>query len=284
MSGYKSGPGRSMWIKFQSKTILERKHSMRGLKGRIACITGAAQGIGQEICIRLAEEGAIIIALDILDTKSTVNRCREKGGHARGFVFDVTNKNQIHRVVQEIGEQFERIDIWVNNAGVFDNTATVALSEQKWDQISDINYKAMFLCAQPVIPLMQKNNWGRFINLSSMAGKMAYSEEIAYCSTKAAVLGLTRALAVELGCHGITANAICPGPIQTDMLKNTYQHLADINGVTLEEWSADILKTIPAGRFGKPADVAALVAFLASDDAGFINGQAINIDGGLVFY
>ena len=257
---------------------------MRGLKGRIACITGAAQGIGQEICIRLAEEGAIIIALDILDTKSTVNRCREKGGHARGFVFDVTNKNQIHRVVQEIGEQFQRIDIWVNNAGVFDNTATVALSEQKWDQISDINYKAMFLCAQPVIPLMQKNNWGRFINLSSMAGKMAYSEEIAYCSTKAAVLGLTRALAVELGCHGITANAICPGPIQTDMLKNTYQHLADINGVTLEEWSADILKTIPAGRFGKPADVAALVAFLASDDAGFINGQAINIDGGLVFY
>jgi NAD(P)-dependent dehydrogenase (short-subunit alcohol dehydrogenase family) len=95
---------------------------------------------------------------------------------------------------------------------------------------------------------------------------------------------LTRALAVELGPKGITANAICPGPIETEMLKNTYQHLADINGVTLEEWCDSILKTIPVARFGKPADVAALVAFLASEEAGFINGQAINIDGGLVFY
>jgi len=257
---------------------------MRGIKGRVACITGAAQGIGQEICVRLAEEGATIIALDILDTESTVNRCIEKGVDAQGHFFDVTNKEQIQKIVQQIGEQFERIDIWVNNAGIFDNTSTTALSEESWDRISDINYKAMFLCAQPVIPLMQKNGWGRFINLSSMAGKMAYSEEIAYCSTKAAVLGLTRALAVELGCHGITANAICPGPIQTEMLKKTYQHLADINGVTLEEWSTGILNTIPVGRFGKPEDVAALVAFLASEDAGFINGQSINIDGGLVFY
>lgn len=257
---------------------------MRGLKGKVACITGAAQGIGQEICVRLAEEGSMVFALDILNSEKTLQRCLEIGGKAEGKYFDVTNKNLIQEVIKQINEKHQRIDIWVNNAGIFDNTATVELSEEKWDLISDINYKSMFLIAQTVIPIMQKNKWGRFINLSSMAGKMAYSEEIAYCSTKAAVLGLTRALAVELGCHGITANAICPGPIQTDMLRNTYQHLADLNGVSLEEWSNSILRTIPVGRFGKPEDIAGLVAFLASDDAAFINGQSINIDGGLVFY
>jgi NAD(P)-dependent dehydrogenase (short-subunit alcohol dehydrogenase family) len=142
----------------------------------------------------------------------------------------------------------------------------------------------MYLCAQAVIPHMLKNRWGRFINLSSMAGKMAYPKEIAYCSTKAAVLGLTRALAIELGPQGITANAICPGPIQTEMLRNTHQNLAEEHGVTLADWDAQVLKTIPVGRFGEPEDVAALAVFLASDEAGFINGQAINIDGGMVFY
>jgi NAD(P)-dependent dehydrogenase (short-subunit alcohol dehydrogenase family) len=257
---------------------------MKGLKGRVACVTGAAQGIGQRICVRLASEGAKIAVMDILNTEETVNLCLDTGSDAKGYYLDVTDKNLIHKVVQQINDQWGRIDIWVNNAGVFDNTATVDVSEELWDRVSDINYKAMFLCSQAVIPIMEKNQWGRFINLSSMAGKMAYSEEIAYCSTKAAVLGLTRALAVELGGRGITANAICPGPIETEMLKNTYQHLADINGVTLEEWCNSILKTIPVNRFGKPEDVAALVAFLASEEAGFINGQSINIDGGLVFY
>ena len=257
---------------------------MKGLKGKVACVTGAAQGIGQEICVRLAEEGANVAVMDIRDTSLTVERCQQLNVGAQGLMLDVRDKNQIHAVVQQIYDQWGRIDIWVNNAGIFDNTATVDVSEELWDRVSDINYKSMFLIAQAVIPIMEKQQWGRFINLSSMAGKMAYSEEIAYCSTNAAVLGLTRALAVELGPKGITANAICPGPIETEMLRNTYQHLADINGVTLEEWCESILKTIPVGRFGKPADVAALVAFLASEQAGFINGQAINIDGGLVFY
>ena len=273
-----------MWIKHEIKTWLEGKPDMKGLEGRVACVTGAAQGIGREICTRLAEDGVNVAAFDINDPSQTVKRCLQSGSDAIGSSFDVRNKHQVHQVVDKVKAKWGAIDIWVNNAGVFDNTPTLELSEEKWDWVSDINYKSMFLCAQAVMPLMQKNRWGRIINLSSMAGKMAYSEEIAYCSSKAAVLGLTRALAAEFGVYGITVNAICPGPIHTEMLISAYQHLADLNGVTLEEWTNGIVETIPVARLGNPQDVAALVAFLASDEAGFITGQSINVDGGLVFY
>jgi len=257
---------------------------MIGLTGKVAGVTGAAGGIGRAICVRLAQEGVRVAAMDVADTGATVALCRNAGAQARGFRLDVTVKEKIQETVEQIVGEWGRLDIWVNNAGVFDNTPTVALSEELWDRVSDINYKAMYLCAQTVIPHMLKNGWGRFINTSSMAGKMAYPKEIAYCSTKAAVLGLTRALAIELGPSGITANAICPGPIRTEMLRRTHQSLAEENGVSVAEWDAGVLKTIPAGRFGEPEDVAALAAFLASEEAGFINGQAINIDGGMVFY
>ena len=257
---------------------------MKGLAGKVAGVTGAARGIGQAICVRLAQEGVAVASLDVADTSETVALCQKSGTKALGLRLDVADKTAIHAAVDRIVTEWGRLDIWVNNAGVFDNTPTVELSEELWDRVSDINYKAMYLCAQAVIPHMLKNGWGRFVNLSSMAGKMAYPKEIAYCSTKAAVLGLTRALAIELGGKGITTNAICPGPIATDMLRSTHQKLADEHGVTLAEWDASVLMTIPVGRFGQPADVAALVAFLASDEASFINGQAINIDGGMVFY
>ncbi|MEI8131319.1 MAG: SDR family NAD(P)-dependent oxidoreductase [Leptolinea sp.] len=257
---------------------------MKGLAGKVAGVTGAARGIGQAICLRLAQENVTVAVIDILDTAETVSLCQQAGAKARGYKLDVSQKNQIRDTVNKIAIDCDGLDIWVNNAGIFDNTATVELKEELWDQVNNINYKAMYLCAQAVIPFMLKSGWGRFINTSSMAGKMAYPKEIAYCSTKAAVLGLTRALAVELGHNGITVNAICPGPIQTEMLHNTHQKLADENCVSLAEWNASVLKTIPVGRFGLPEEVAALVAFLASDEAGFINGQAINIDGGMVFY
>lgn len=257
---------------------------MRGLEGKVAAVTGAAGGIGQAIALRLAQEGAKVAVLDIQATDATVAACREADADVLGLSLDVTSKGQIISVVKQIKDSLGIVDIWVNNAGVFDNTATVELSEDLWDRVSDINYKAMYLCAQAVIPGMLEKGWGRFVNMSSMAGKMAYPKEIAYCSTKAAVLGLTRALAIELGSHGITANAICPGPIDTDMLSNTHQKLADEFGVTLADWDRQVIETIPVGRLGKPEEIASLAAFLSSDEAAFINGQAINIDGGMVFY
>jgi 3-oxoacyl-[acyl-carrier protein] reductase len=251
---------------------------------KVVAVTGAAQGIGQAIALRFAQEGAQVAVLDLKDVTATVEACQAAGVSTFGLAVDVTDKGSIAAAVGRIADRWGQLDILVNNAGIFDDTPLTQLSEERWEQVIAVNYKSAFLCAQAVAPHMLAHRWGRIINIASMAAKVAFANEVAYCSSKSAILGLTRALAVELGPQGITVNAICPGPIDTDMLTKTYQALADQHGVTLAEWQAQILKTIPVGRYGQPADVAGLVAFLASDDASFINGQAINIDGGMVFY
>ncbi len=257
---------------------------MSNLQGKVAVVTGAAQGIGQAIAVRLAHDGARVALLDISDVSATATACREGGVGTLAIAVDVSRRGSIAAAVDAIIAAWGRLDVWVNNAGMFDDTPVTELSEALWDRVIDVNYKSMFLCAQLAVPHMRAAGWGRIINIASMAAKVAFTNEIAYCSSKTAVLGLTRALAVELGPSGITVNAICPGPIDTAMLAHTYQRLADQNGVTLAEWRVRILETIPVGRYGRPEDVAALVAFLASDEASFINAQAINIDGGMVFY
>lgn len=257
---------------------------MKPFINKVAVITGAAQGIGAAIALRLAREGARVALLDLKEPAEAAQACREAGGEVLSFVVDVTDKERLDAAVGQITSAWQGLHVWVNNAGMFDDTPLLDLSEARWDRVIDVNYKSMYLCAQAAAPQMLAQRWGRIINIASMAAKVAFANEAAYCSSKAAVLGLSRALAVELGPHGITVNAICPGPIDTDMLRHTYQNLATANGVSLEEWYARILETIPAGRFGRPEDVAGLVAYLASEDASFVNGQAINIDGGMVFY
>ena len=257
---------------------------MKRLQGRVAVITGAASGIGQATAVRLAEEGAALAPTDVLDVSETVSLCEAAGAQASGLYLDVASKDDTQNAVDSIIQKWGRIDIWVNCAGVFNRIPTVDLSEEEWDRSVDINYKSIYLSARQYIPYMVKQGWGRVISISSMAAKMAYPREISYMSTKAAVLGATRSLAIDLGPHGATANAICPGPIDTAMLAKTHQELADDFGMTKDQWDRQVIETIPVGRFGKPQEVAALIAFLASDEAAFINGQSINIDGGMVFY
>jgi len=257
---------------------------MKRFTERVAVVTGAGRGIGQAIAVRLAEEGAALAILDVHDAEETVALCRAQKGEAMALAVDVAQRKAVNAAVDRIADAWGAIDVWVNNAGVFDDTPLHALSEATWDRLMDVNCKSAYLCSQAVAPVMAEAGWGRIVNISSMAAKIPFADEAAYCSSKSAVLGLTRALAVELAPKGITVNAICPGPIETQMLDGTYRSLAARHGVTLAEWKAKILETIPVGRYGRPADVAALVAFLASEEASFINGQAINIDGGMVFY
>jgi NAD(P)-dependent dehydrogenase (short-subunit alcohol dehydrogenase family) len=257
---------------------------MKRFTDKVAVVTGAAQGIGQAIAVRFATEGARVALLDLQPATETAALCAGAGVDTLALAVDVSDKASIIQAVTDIIARWGRLDIWVNNAGIFDDTPLTELSEERWDRVVDVNYKSMFLCAQLAVPHMLACGGGRIINLASMAAKVAFSDEVAYCSSKSAVLGLTRALGVELGPQGITVNAICPGPIETDMLRHTYQALANRHNTTLEDWQAQILETIPVRRYGRPADVAGLAAFLASDDAAFINAQSINIDGGMVFY
>ena len=221
---------------------------------------------------------------DIQSQSEVIRACQKLGVDVIGLPVDISSKQSVESAISHVVEQWETIHIWVNNAGVFDDTPLDQLEEERWDRVIGVNYKAIYLCSQAVVPLMLDQGWGRIINMASMAAKVAFPNEAAYCSSKAAVLGLTRALAVELGPRQIPVNAVCPGPIDTAMLRGTHQSLADQHGMTLEMWNDKILDTIPVGRFGKPEDVASLVAYLASEEASFINGQAINVDGGMVFY
>ena len=257
---------------------------MNRFVNKVVGVTGAAQGIGAAIAFRFAREGAKVVLMDLKNEYDAVLACQKTGAEAIGLPVDVATKSSIDAAVGYIIERWGAIDIWINNAGIFDDTPLNELTEPRWDQIIDVNYKSAYLCAQAVTPHMIKQGWGRIINIASMAAKVAFPNETAYISSKAAVVGLTRALAAEFGPEKITVNAICPGPIETEMLRQTYQNLANQHGVTLDAWYARVLETIPAGRIGRPADVAGLAAYLASYDAGFINGQAINIDGGMVFY
>jgi len=239
------------------------------LRGRVALVTGAAMGIGREIALRLASKGADMVLFDLSEkVHDVVREVEGLGVRAVGITGDVSRREDVERAVSGALSAFGRIDILVNNAGIYPFKPFLEMGEGDWDKVINVNLKGTFLFARQVAPLMVNQRYGRIINISSIAGLVGFPALAHYCASKAGIIGLTRALALELAPYNVTVNAIAPGPIETPGTQA---------GPQAQE---QIIRAIPVGRIGKPADIASAVAFLASEEASFITGAVITVDGG----
>ncbi len=252
---------------------------MGKLEGRVAVVTGAARGNGEGVVRVMAREGAIVVLTDVLDSVHETARSIDDSGYkAVSFKMDITKPAEVDRVVEKVLERFGKIDILVNNAGVLKLAPLVDMVDEVRDRMLDVNIRGAFIVTKAVLPAMLKRKYGRIINLSSVTGPLvADIGETAYAATKAAIWGFTRALAFEVARYGITVNAICPGMIDTDMVRNMATETSPNDPRSVLK---DLARGIPMGRLGTTEEVGELVAFLASDEARYITGTPILIDGG----
>ncbi len=260
------------------------------LEGRVAGVTGAGAGIGRAIARALAAEGARVAVTDVNEqsARETVRLIEDAGGNARAWRLDVTDAQEIQRVVAEICAWGGRLDIWVNNAGVSTMNRFWELTEEDWDFNMNVNAKGTFLCSQAVARVMMAQALmpgselrGKIINIASMAGKRGNAPFLAhYVASKFAVVGLTQATAGELAPYKITVNAVCPGYVATSMQERELRWEAELRGTTPEAVRELYIQDTPLGRIETPEDVAKVVVFLASPLADFITGEAINVNGG----
>ncbi|WP_123042990.1 SDR family NAD(P)-dependent oxidoreductase [Cohnella candidum] len=248
------------------------------LQQRAVIVTGAGSGIGRAICLEMAKEGARVVVADIQQAgcDETVRLVREAGGEAIAVRVDVTEATQIEAMVDAAIQAYGRIDVVCNNAGI-GGAALPALeaSEDMWDRVMNVNVKSMFMVCRRVIPHMLRNGGGTIINTSSASGFIASPAGCDYTASKHAILGLTKQLAYEYGQKGIRVNAICPGVIETALTKDVA-----VDGGPFEQ----LTMNAPAGRYGQPEEVAKAAVFLASDDASFMHGAAVRVDGGSTVY
>ena len=274
---------------------------MYDLNGKVALVTGAGgrQGLGRAIALRLAQEGANVAVNDVVarNTRSpdwaglpdVVREIQDLGREALALVADVSDAQQVQRMVHQALEKFGQIDILVNNAGApasRDRVPVIELEEDAWDLVQRVNVKGTFLCSRAVARAMiSAGQGGKIINMSSIAGKRGRARFAAYSASKFAVRGFTQALALELAPHHINVNAICPSLIATERVDDMAAVLAP-EGISIEAYRkqmlADSTSTTPLGRMGEPADVAQLVAFLASAQSDFLTGLSIPVAGGFL--
>jgi NAD(P)-dependent dehydrogenase (short-subunit alcohol dehydrogenase family) len=252
------------------------------LQDKVIGITGGGTGIGRACALAYAAEGAIVAVTDLGDLAAPVaSEIEERGGRAAWFTLDVTARAAIPGVIEAIVARLGRIDVWHNNAGVSTMGRFVELTERDWDVNMDVNAKGVFNCSQVVARHMIAAGGGRIINTASMAGKkgdVAFLPH--YVASKFAVVGLTQAMAAELGPAGITVNAICPGYVVTSMQDREAVWEAELRGITPDEVRRLYINDTPLGRLETPEDVARIAVFLASSDAEFVTGAAIDVNGG----
>ena len=243
------------------------------LEGRVALVTGGSQGIGHACALALAGQGAsvAVAARNQQKLDELVAQITASGGKAAAFVMDVADEEQIKSGIKSAIGQFGKIDILVNNAGITRDQLVMRMKRADWDAVLNTNLTSAYLCIQQVIGSMLKQRWGRIINIASIFGQMGQAGQANYAASKAGLIGLTMAVARELGSRNITCNAVAPGFIETAMTE-----------ALGEEFKQSAAKQIPLGRVGSPADVASAVAFLASNEASYITGHVLNVNGGML--
>lgn len=244
------------------------------LKNRSAVVTGAAKGIGRAIALRLAQEGAAVLIADIDQTgiEQTVQEIRDADGRATGLVADVSQSQDMEAMAERIVAEFGRLDILCSNAGIFPSARLEEMTEEDWDRVNDVNFKGTFLAVKACLPYMREKEYGRVVLTSSITGPITgFPGWSHYGGTKAGVLGFMRTAALEMAEFGGTINAVLPGNVMTEGLE-------DVG----EDYLRRMRKSIPLGELAEPVDIANAVLFLASDEAKYITGQTLVVDGGQV--
>ena len=243
------------------------------LDGRIALVTGASQGIGHACALALSARGAsvAVAARNRQKLEELVQQITAAGGTSAAFVMDVADEEQVKAGVKAALGQFGKIDILVNNAGITRDQLVMRMKRADWDAVVNTNLTSAYLCIQHVIGSMLKQRWGRIINITSIFGQTGQAGQANYAASKAGLIGLTMAMAREVASRNITCNAVAPGFIETSM-----------TDVLSDEFKQNAMKMIPLGRVGKPEDIASAVCYLASDEASYITGHVLNVNGGML--
>jgi len=239
---------------------------------RVAFITGASRGIGRATALTLCRAGfdIVVASPEIEKNEEVAAEIRACSGEAMTLNLDVTSAESVKQAFAKALAEKSRIDVLVNNAGITRDGLAVRMKQADWDLVLRLNLDGAFLCTQAVLPSMMRNRWGRIVNIASVVGQAGSAGQANYAASKAGLIGLTKALAQEMASRGITVNAVAPGYIATDM-----------TAVLSEEVREKILAGVPLGRMGKPEDIAAAVKFLASEDASYITGQVLAVNGGM---
>jgi 3-oxoacyl-[acyl-carrier protein] reductase len=243
------------------------------LKEKVAIITGSAQGIGKEAALIFAQEGAKVTVCDVMEDagQQTVKEIRENGGVGLFVMCDVTHRDRVRDMVDQVLKKFGQIDILVNNAGILQDATLLKMTEEQWDAVINVNLKGVFNCTQAVAKVMIDQGHGKIINTSSVVGLYGNFGQTNYVATKSGIIGMTKVWAKELGRKGINVNAVAPGFIGTEMVNRMPEKILTM-----------MKEKTPLGRLGQPRDVANVYLFLASDEANFINGAVVSVDGGVV--